>query len=176
MQSVAALNYALKLRSEWDTAPPIALYVSGKQILEGNLNAFTNPVIESGIIHCRALLEFLGVCAKNGNLATIGKRRRDDIGIEHFGSGNLKLSKIDIEAALLKYDGGIDEAEKALLAVFDISNKGIAHFVDCLEAHSESRDLIEIASRGVPALVVSYLYTPLGLPAPDYNIKSRRMD
>jgi hypothetical protein len=33
--------------------------------------------------------------------------------------------------------------------------------------------LIEIASRGVPSLVISHLYTPLGLSAPNYKLTGR---
>jgi hypothetical protein len=36
--------------------------------------------------------------------------------------------------------------------------------------------LIEIASRGVPSLVISYVYTPLGLPAPNYKLTHPQRD
>jgi hypothetical protein len=32
------------------------------------------------------------------------------------------------------------------------------------------------ASLGVPSLVVSYLYTPLGLPTPDYKLTQRKRE
>lgn len=44
---------------------------------------------------------------------------------------------------------------------------------EVLLENPEHGRLIEIASRGVPSLVVSYLYTPLGLPAPDYKLTHR---
>jgi BarA-like signal transduction histidine kinase len=37
------------------------------QVIEGNALAFTNPAIEAALVHCRALLEFLGLSAKNEN-------------------------------------------------------------------------------------------------------------
>jgi hypothetical protein len=77
------------------------------------------------------------------------------------------------EAALARYDGGKEEAERALLSVFQITNKGIAHVTEDLLDNPEHGRLIEIASRGVPSLVVSYLYTPLGLAAPDYKLTHR---
>ena len=64
----------------------------GERIMEGNLNAFTNPAIEAGLVHSRALLEFLGLCDKNGTLCNIKKRRRGDVGIEHFKNAD-RLSK-----------------------------------------------------------------------------------
>ena len=65
MRAVQTLNYALRLRSCWSEVPPMTICIGGKQVLEGNLNAFTNPAIEAGLVHCRALLEFLGLCERD---------------------------------------------------------------------------------------------------------------
>jgi hypothetical protein len=60
-----------------------------------------------------------------------------------------------------------------LLAVFQITNKGFAHVTEDLTENPGHGSLIEIASRGVPSLMVRYLYTPLGLPEPDYKLTHR---
>ena len=152
----------------------MTLHVDGKQIMDGNLNAFTNPAIEAGVMHGRALLEFLGLCSnKTGTLCNIKKRRPSDVGIEHFKNADGDLKMVDPETALKRYDGGRAEAEQALLPVFDIANKGVAHVTQDLKAHPEQARLLEIASRGIPSLVISHLYTPLGIPAPKYQITSR---
>ena len=44
--------------------------------------------------------------------------------------------------------------------------------MDLIENPEDTR-LIEIASRGLPSLMVSYFYTPLGLPRPDSKIATR---
>jgi len=173
MHAVNTLNHALRLRSEWRDAPPMTMHVNGKQVMEGNLNAFTNPAIEAGLVHCRALLEFLGINERDGQLRQRGGRRPDDIGIEQFSNADGPLNKVHPETALSRYDGGQDEAREALLAVFRLTNKGLAHITEYLTAHPEDGRLVEIASRGIPVLVVNYLYIPLGLPAPDYKISSR---
>jgi hypothetical protein len=80
---------------------------------------------------------------------------------------------INPESALDRYLGGKEEAEKALLTVFQIVNKGIAHAAVDIKDNPDHGRLIEIASSGVPALVVRYLYTPLGLPAPNYKLSHR---
>ena len=80
------------------------------------------------------------------------------------------------DAVLARYEGGKEDAEKALVEVYRITNKGIAHVTEDLTDNPDHGRLIEIASRGVPSLVVSYLYTPLGLPAPDYKITHRPRD
>lgn len=173
MQAVETLNYALRLRSNWAGSPSLTMYVDGNQIMEGNLNAFTNPAIEAGLVHCRALLEFLGLREKNGRLLGNRKRKPDDVGIEHFSNADGPLKTVDPETALSRYEGGRQEAEEALVAVFHMTNKGLAHITADLSEHPEHGRLLEVGSRGVPSLVISYLYTPLGLMAPSYELSSR---
>jgi hypothetical protein len=173
MRAVDTLNYALRLRSSWADAPPMTMHVDGKQVMEGNLNAFTNPAIEAGLVHCRALLELLGLCERKGRLSNKRSRQPGDIGIEHFSDGDRPLKMVDPEIAVSRYNGSREEAEEALLTIFRVTNKGLAHITEDLANHPERGRLTEIASRGVPALVINYLYIPLGLEAPDYKISSR---
>ena len=172
MTAVETLNLAIHLQMRWDR-PPMTIHVNDKLVVEGNLNAFTNPAIEAGLVHCRALLEFLGLCmTKDARLANL-TRRPSDIGIEHFSNANGPLSMVTPDDAVKRYKGGREEAEKALISVFQITNKGLAHVTKDLVDNPEHGTLIEIASRGVPSLVISHLYTPLGLPAPNYKLPRR---
>jgi hypothetical protein len=149
----------------------MSIHINGNVTVEGNLKAFTNPVIEAGLVHCRALLEFLGLCMTRGaKLGNIKDRRRRDIGIEHFKTSSGYLAKVTPDQALNRYEGGREEAENALVAVFQITNKGLAHITDDLTENPEHGPLVEIASRGVPSLVISHLYTPLGLKPPAYRL------
>jgi hypothetical protein len=118
-------------------------------------------------------LSFSGWAQKKGRILNIDRHRSDDIGIEHFSNASGHLSMVNAETALSRYDGGKEEAEKALLAVFEITNKGIAHVTKHIKDNPDHGRLIEIASRGVPSLVVSYLYTPLGLAAPNCKLSHR---
>jgi hypothetical protein len=176
MHAVSIFNYALQLRAKWTGAPSMTILIDGKQVMEGNLDAFTNPAIEAGLVHCRALLEFLGLCNRNGVLSNIRARRNGDVGIESFSNANGPLPMVTPDAALDKYKGERAEAERALLSIFHVANKGLAHTTQDLSDHPEHGTLLEIASRGIPSLVVSYLYTPLGIAAPGYKITSRPRD
>jgi hypothetical protein len=143
--------------------------------MEGNLNAFTNPAIEAGLIHCRALLEFVGLGVKNGELTLLKKRKNDDdIGIEKIRNG--ALQKLDPETVLASYGDKRDEANHALLTVFEVTNKGVAHITSYLNAHPEIGSRIEIASRFVPWLLINNLYKPLNLTIPEYEIAFRPRD
>jgi hypothetical protein len=172
MMSVNIMRRAIYWHAQWPHPTPMQIHADGKVIVDGNLNAFINPAIEAGLVHCRALLEFLGlIMNRSGRLANVGGRRPTDIGIEHFG-----LSKVSPDAVLTRYDGGEEDAEKALLSVFEITNKGIAHVTEDMKDNLDHGRLVEIAGRGVPSLVITYLYTPLGLPAPDYKLTHRPRD
>lgn len=172
--AVSALALALKYRFRWDSPKPMEIYFDGELAIEGNSNGFINPAIESGLIHCRALLEFLGFCARNDSLQNISlPRRSDDIGIEAFSNALGALPVVKPSAAISRYSGDKAEAERAILAVFHATNKGLAHFTRSFDISLADATLIEIASRGVPALVISHLYTPLGLPAPEFKIQVR---
>ena len=173
--AVETLSLVLRQGELWSGPKPLQLYIDNKLVVEGNSNAFTNPVIECGIIHCRALLEFLGLgMSKAGTLENLQRpRKSDDIGIEHFSISSGPLSMVSPSSALTRWPGGPAEAEQSLLSVFRTANKGLAHFTSAFVATPEEARLIEIATRGIPALVVSYLYTPLGLRAPQSQIKAR---
>jgi len=176
MQATAILNLALRYVIQWDKPKALEIRFEGKTCIEGLSTAFTNPAIESGILHCRALLEFLGIKAdssSNTKLSVREGKRRDDLVIEDFTGPNGKLSKITIAEALSPYDGAEEEAEKALARVIHVANKGIAHSTIEVIEDPEDRRLLEIASCGVPTLVINYFYTRMGLQVPSFQLKSR---
>ena len=154
------------------------IYVDGKERINGLTTAWTNPVIEAGLMHCRALLKFIGLGVRNDDPQRLTARKRatrpDDLMIEDFSGPKGELSKVSVPQALAAYQGPKEEAEKALAAVIHVANKGLAHTTRGHIVELGDLPLYEIASRGVPALLVNHFYTPLGLPAPDYRIKGTR--
>jgi hypothetical protein len=177
LDAIATLNLVLRLRRSWEAAKPMRIYFDGRLQITGNSNAFTNPVVEAGLIHCRALLEFLGLRVSRADptkLAARGpKMQPDDWVIEDFANSTGPLPLVTPQQAVSKYKGDPAAAESALAAVLHTVNKGLAHITAGLLASATDIDALEIASRGVPALITSYLYTPLGLPAPKPSITSR---
>jgi hypothetical protein len=173
LETIATFNLVLRLHlhGTWDDTQSMQILINEKLVIKGNPNAFTNPVVEVGVIHCRALLEFLGLgMSKAGALQGLQRPRNpDDVGIENFSNENGPLTVVSPGQAIARYPGGALEAEQALLSVFRAANKGLAHLTSSFMASSEETRLLEIASRGVPALVISHLYTPLGIQAPEYQ-------
>ncbi len=70
--AVNALTHSLNLCKVFDNPKTIEIYFDNKLTIFGNSNAYTNPVIASGLIHCRVLLEFLGLRLTKNRLSNIG--------------------------------------------------------------------------------------------------------
>ncbi|MBY0241776.1 MAG: hypothetical protein K2X55_20930 [Burkholderiaceae bacterium] len=155
----------------WETPPSLEVFFDGKQVVEGKATGFTNGAIEAAIVHCRALLEFLGLGGKSQTKLSERKARakEDDIGIEHFSG----LSMLSIEKVASSYPGTRSEAEGALAYVAYLANKGLAHTTSSFTKHDSGSELLEIAFRGIPVLVVNNFYVPLGIQPPAYELQSR---
>ncbi len=174
MHSIAIGHLAILYTLEWSDVPPIKVFFGDKQVIEGLATAFTNPAIESALIHCRALLTFLGLSAKDAK--TLQQRsgsRKDDIVIERFTGPDGVLHKVDPKVALQAYQGSAIEAEKALAYVLHTTNKALAHSTDGFSKSNEASKLLEIAFHGVPTLMVNNFYNKMGLKSPDYELNSR---
>lgn len=179
LDAVAALNLAACLLLAWGRGKPMQVYFDGQLLIEGTSAALFNPVIEAGLVHCRALLEFVGLKADPSNpLGLVSRRskRIDDYGIEDFDGPSGLLSTVTPDVAIRRYPGPPIEAESALAFVLSGTNKVLAHITRGTPLPNDSLRLIEIASRGVHAIVISHLYTPLGLPAPQLHVSARQRD
>ena len=173
LEAISIGHLALRHHMSWDESPSMEVFFNGKLVVEGKATGFTNAAIESAIIHCRAILEFLGFQASKASATEIMERstrtRADDMGVEQF-AGLSMLTKAKILAA---YPGEQSEAEAALALIFHSANKGLAHITASFKLHSGDARLLEIAFRGVPTLLVNGFYVPLGITPPSYELASR---
>lgn len=177
MQAVHMLNIATRYVMRWDQPQPMEIRFNGEVAIEGRSTALTNPAIEAGIIHCRALLEFLGLRGSKSDpskLAVRNGKQPDDYVIEDFTGPGGPLQRVSIDEALRTYNGPKDEAERALAAVIHCANKAIAHMTSGYLFDLSDIRLYEIASRGVPVLVSNYFYIARGVEAPKYEFTSRK--
>ncbi len=169
MQAVDVGRIALIHAASWNVAPSIRIFFDDRQVIEGTATAFTNGAIEAAVLHCRALLDFMGLKASGPEtLATRANAQKDDIVIESTG-----LPKVSVEDAIRLYAGPKVEAESALAHVIFVANKGLAHMTSSFGRDSGEAHLLEIAFRGVPKLVVEHFYRPLGLKEPLYETTGR---
>jgi len=168
LQAIQTLQLAWKLANECEQQRNVEIVVDGEIRLEGNVALITNPMIEIGLVHARALLEFLGLMTKEGKLTNVSprKRRSDDIAIEHYKVGGIPLAIVTREAALRAYPGPQADAEAALVAIFEWTNKGIAHLTTGVLSASYTDRHLDIACRGIPVLLHNNLYAKLGRETP----------
>ena len=112
--------------------------------------------------------------APNRTEGTVAIRARAVCGLGWSGTLFIKrrLPTVTPKQAIPKYKGDPAEAERALAAVLHVANKALAQITSA-PGGSIDIDLLEIASRGVPAILTSYFYTPLGLNPPTPNIANR---
>jgi hypothetical protein len=127
MQSVDIARVALEYVLKTDQPEKMELFFGGKKFADGLSTCWTNPAIEIGIVHARALLDFLGLKIQRGaggqKLDARGhSQRHDDVLIEDFD-----LEKVTVDQVLARYEGPAAEAEKAIAYTIHTANKGVAH-------------------------------------------------
>lgn len=123
-------------------------------------------MIEAGMIHARALLEFLGLCVRKGQLAQVASRRAGDVAVEHYSAFGRQLEMATPGSALAAYPGPRQEAEEALVSILNLANKGLAHITNDVGSKVWGDHHLDIACRGIPVLVHNHLYAKLGRTAP----------
>jgi hypothetical protein len=176
LEAISIGHLALRHHMSWDEVPSMEVYFNGQQVIEGRATGFTNAAVESAIIHCRAILEFLGLQSTKLSTAEIAERSdrkgSDDVGVEQFAG----LSMLTKEKAFAAYPGKQSEAEAALALIFHSANKGLAHTTASFKLHSGDARLLEIAFRGVPTLLVNGFYVPLKIVPPNSELASHPRD
>ena len=166
LQAIDTLQFAWDWVGECEEPRQVEVFVDGKIKIRGNVAAIANPMIEVGIIHARALLEFLGLGVKGGRLAPVGNRRQDDIAIERFSTLTMPLCIVAPSEALSAYPGPKEEAEQGLVAIFEWANKYVAHLTDGVLSDKFTDQHLGIACRGIPVLLHNHLYAKLGRAVP----------
>lgn len=81
---------------------------------------------------------------------------------------------LSIKKAVSSYPGSAYEAEAALAYVVYLANKGLAHTACSFTKHNRGAELLEIAFRGIPVLVVNNFYIPLSIHPPTYKLQGRK--
>jgi len=166
LEAIETLRWAWSL-SQANHDATIEVHVNGRCRLNGNVAAIANPMIEAGFIHARALLEFLGLTVtKDGALCVVTKRRPGDLAVENFSTPSVTLHRATPASVAAAYPGPREEAEESLVAIFQTSNRWLAHVTDGTVSKEWTDHHIDVALRGIPVLVHNHLYAPLGLDLP----------
>jgi hypothetical protein len=166
LQAIETLQFAWGLVNESESPRDVQVFVDGRLKLRGNVAAIANPMIEAGMVHARALLEFLGLCARGGHLAQVSRRHPGDVAVEHYTTAAGPLRMAHPDEVLAAYDGPDKEAEEALVSIFELANKDMAHVTNGVCSSVWHEHHLDIACRGIPVLVNNHLYARLGRSIP----------
>jgi hypothetical protein len=174
LNAVHQLELALHRHMKWvddGIRPTIEIKFDGKTSVVGNSNAYINPLLESGIVHIRSLLEFLGLtCDKQGEkLTQVQKRFSDDAGVEKLEINGHKLKMIGTKELSSGMGDKADLILGSLAFVGWLANKFVAHFTTIINHDKETLYKILVASQAAPKIVINHVYLPLGLKAPSYK-------
>lgn len=139
MYAISIGRLALRHHMSWDKTLSMMICFDGTLVIEGEATGFTNAAIESAIIHCRAILEFLGLCStKTSHITEITKRTRDDdLGIEKISG----LAKVTKDLAVAGISANPTDAEKALSLIL--------HAAKTRGLHTPPHHSTEIAPRHI---------------------------
>lgn len=160
--AVEDMLWALDLSDQFGHNVPIQIHIKDGPTIHSNAAFITSPMVASGYVHSRALLEFLGISAKDGKLIQIQRRRQSDVAIEHYSSSGNPLQKISLDDVYAAINMPKSVVEWALVSSIEVANKFFAHVTtgEVLAMAMDSQ--VRIALRGVLILLQNHLYGKLG--------------
>lgn len=146
--------------------PRATVYLLGKgrsaEIPGQNCGFFTTPVIQMAILDCRRSLEFFGLAFDSGKhaIVPIKKRRKDDLGIEHFGLPRVTLSQLTSSSIAV----ASSPMEQLITDIHLWSNKCLAHLT-LLEPDIKLETIRDV-SKVLSDAYLRLLFDGLGRPRP----------
>jgi hypothetical protein len=181
--SVIGLRRGLDLVHTWKGGQNARLLVTlnDKPVVQGNGAALTNPMIEMGLLSVRVMFNFLGIgVSKNGRLQEYNGQD-GDVMLKHFvtrdGEFLSSIKPNEAGAFLHRLWPNIPHAdiERAIEVTIAHANKAVAHLT-VGPVREEDCDLkYRLASDSLPPLIDEFLYAKVGIAAPNWSEKMRRV-
>lgn len=175
LDALAIAVRMLKFRLTWEEPKAMQIFVEGRLQFEGSTTLFTNPILEIGVLHARALLEFIGLKAKSGLLLQVDpkSRQRDDAAIERISGPAGALPLVSPEDVGALHPNNSEAAKRAIVKLIVAAHKGLAHtsatyFANPMNAHD-----ILLALELTQKLVEEHVYLPLGRQRPPVPVEAR---
>jgi hypothetical protein len=170
MQQVDGLCWATRLILNGPSNGEIGVVFDGRWVVRSHpYRILTNPLVEAGLLHCRVLMNFLGLRLdkKTLRLAPFEKPSEKD---------DFSIVKLDLPAVTLAQIGQAPQEDPAhVLAACERTilsvNKGVAHFTDAATARSFANDA-NTCGETVLWLTEEFVYRKLGKPLPPYRVWS----
>ena len=149
------------------TPKTVRIIFDTKHEVRGPYPIFTNACIETGIMTCRALIDFLTGPGEK-------KRQRDDVFIDMFRQKDgtaLPLVSLSQIANFTPSKMSKGETLRALKFARATANKGVAHLTLAIHGHPESEKFYQASCYSIRAAIEHHLYEKLGLAAPPRKVQ-----
>ncbi|NJD90334.1 MAG: hypothetical protein FIA91_02265 [Geobacter sp.] len=174
LNAVHQLELALHRHIKWvedGVRPNIEIKFDSKTSTVGNSNAYINPVLESGIVHIRSILEFLGLRydKHSKKLVPVQNRQPDDAGVEKLEIKGTNLKMIDLQTLTAEMGNKGELILESLAFVAWLANKFVAHFTVLVNDDKNTLYKILVAAQATPVITINHVYLPHGLPSPGYK-------
>jgi hypothetical protein len=171
--SIAALM--LKFRLKWEEPKPMQIYVEGELRFEGLTTMLTNSTVENGVLHARALLEFVGLKAREGRLVQIDPKSRnsDDAAIEELVGPEGTLPLVSLADVGAIHPADTEGALSALANLIMAAHKGLAHASASYFSNPVDAREVLLALQLTEQIVERHVYYPLGKVRPPPPIEAR---
>jgi hypothetical protein len=150
-------------------SPPksLTIHLDGDPWFRATPFVLTNPIVESGLLTCRATAEFLGLrrSRKSGRVVErTGKAEDTDVVIEDLGFARVPLTALGKKHP----DWPTPMPRESIATVIDLANRNVAHFTTAHPARRAARR-VYVAAERLEWLVDEYVYRRNGLSVPDYK-------
>lgn len=175
LDALAIAVLMLKFRLRWEEPKSMQIFVEGQLQFEGRTTMFTNPALEIGVLHARALLEFIGLKAKNGLLLQVNpdKRPPDDAAIEKVPGPTGALPLVSPEDVGAIHPDDSEAARRAIAQLIVAAHKGLAHTSATYFSNPMNAQDILLALELTQRPVEKHVYSPLGRQRPPVPVEAR---
>lgn len=168
-----ALDYKMKLAKK---SVPMKVFFGDELVIDGNPNILINAALEAGLIHSRALLDFMGIRINPKNPQKLKRRKRsqhpDDVVIENFYIDGMPLSRVSVRDIVTTYADLTSDVEGKLAGLISTTNKRLVHSTSIGIDDPVQLQTLKTASEIVPLIVIDFFYKRLGVKPPTYRIEA----
>jgi hypothetical protein len=161
MQALNDAAWALELQTRTFGSEEISLSIGSNLNYKGYAGNFLQPIYQVGFVHARALLEFIGLQGKNGQLTAVKKRRSGDIAIENYSANGSPLEKVSPEEICAFINMPDQVVEWALVNIIEITNKSLAHVTTGEILTMAMHGQIWCALAELPQVIETFFYEKL---------------
>lgn len=161
IEAIQSMLWVLDSSDKYGGKVPIQVQIGNGPTIHSTMPFISNPILAAGYVHARAILEFIGISAKNGKLMQIRGRRETDVAIEHYSIDGVYLQKVTLDEVYSAINMPKTIAEWALVAIIESANKFYAHVTKGEVLVMAMDHQVRVALDGILVLLHNHLFVKM---------------